>query len=266
MILLLIFSASSLAQKLENYNLNNRSALGDDVPDDWRINDDDWKNIPENQPQKHFIDDIPNTEKDANGKLKCIDGYISDGEIDSRGCWVCSLGCSTNQICKYPGTCTYPIPIIESAVSQYFSKNKDGSKSIIVKYHTYKSSYNPSYAFCQIDGMVSDAIKVDNSAVYCKPSIDSPKLIAVSFDKELWSEDHIIISHSSISNLYTAPAILCISCIILAIIVVILICFYIKRKKNMKKLPVLKEARCLAYFPKIDDSDEGLLETKSVMY
>jgi len=193
---------------------------------------------------------FPNSVIGTDGKRICLDGYVSDSIIDSRGCWRCDAICQENSICEYPGVCVVPVPEIKG-IKIIKKGNKTSGPLISITYSVLRNKFSPSAAYCQFEGQVIQSSSVNGREILCQMPSQTTS-VSISFDSESWSSMYTNISVSKLKVLTSSPKwINIIGVSFLAIGVVLIPVIYFKNRNTAPKQ--YKETRPMAYFPMVDE-------------
>lgn len=141
---------------------------------------------------------VPNTIKLEDGTCKCVDGYIYEGDILSKGCWKCP-DCHQNATCKSPGECICQSGLIGNGISECSAPepvllNATLNSKLIEFSFVRPEIYVPSEIYCRC-GMVEMPGNFTNSTHgFCKSILeDKPQFVSISFDRNQWSSPRILI-------------------------------------------------------------------------
>lgn len=212
------------------------------------------------QPQKNSK--FPNTIELSNKSLICAEGYSSGRKITEKGCWKC-YGCQANEICTFPGICSKANPTIKKAVVQ--------NDQVVLNYEVDSNHFKPDFAFCDFDSKIITASKVTESVVSCPTPQEKVLFIKISFDGEEYSKSvkypAPLVNLGAFGDTFGSLPIdrLIIIVGIFCILLYIFISIW-NRPRRYYKLPVYMEAKPLAHFPQVDDTNEGPYSKMSVKF
>ncbi|KAH0785517.1 hypothetical protein GPJ56_010538 [Histomonas meleagridis] len=205
---------------------------------------DDLQEQPDKKPKKIFDGDDQmeykhNDDSDSrlppntilrDGQIVCMEGYISDSEIETKGCWKCSKECHKNAHCAESGRCVCNSGFLGDGIKSCEKKSlkitsaKVDNNNILTVIINY---IDPGAigAFCRIDGEKSDAISIEDDTIRCLIPETKTKVskVAVSLDEKLWSNNYYLEPKSNS---------LIIGLIVLGLAVVVLAVFFCKSKKR----------------------------------
>ncbi|KAH0791810.1 hypothetical protein GPJ56_004304 [Histomonas meleagridis] len=142
-----------------------------------------------------FSDNLPPNTRLENGNLVCNEGYVSDSDISTKGCWKCTKTCHKQAHCDSTGECVCNSGYQGDGVKKCTRltlkitdvKNENGILTIT----TNGIENGALTGYCSFDGVKSDALSVENGIIRCMiPNVgDTPSKVSVSVDGELWSNN-----------------------------------------------------------------------------